>query len=111
MSWNTLYIAGRPGFKEEVLESLENSNLSILPGSTGNELDLILLWVDDHLLLREVKKAIGSKVVFKYRLNFFSTLEEHQQMLEKNSLLSPREEAMIREMNNWQQTKDYLHSA
>lgn len=111
MSWNTLYITGKPGFKEEVLESLEDSDLPIMPGSTGNEQDIILFWVDDTLPLRSFKKAIGGKVVFKYRLQFFSTLEERPQVQEKKSSLTPREEAMIREMNDWQNTKKYLHSA
>jgi hypothetical protein len=111
MSWNTLYITGKPGFKEEVFESLEGSDLPIMPGSTGNEQDIILFWIDDSLPLRSIKKAIGSKVVFKYRLEFFNTLEERQQVQEKKSSLSPREEAMLREMNEWQNTQNYKHSA
>ncbi len=111
MSWNTLYITGKPGFKEKVLEHLEDSDLPIMSGSTGNEQDVILLWVDDSLPLRSLKKAIGGKVVFKYRLQFFNNVEEWQQSQEKKSTFTPREETMIREMNEWQHTQDYLHSA
>ena len=111
MSWNTLYITGKPGFKEEVLESLEDSDLPVMPGSTGNDQDVSLFWIDDSVPLRELKKAIGSKVVFKYRLHFFNSLEELQRQQEKNTSLTPREEAMIREMNEWQTTQNYLHSA
>lgn len=111
MSWNTLYITGKEGFKEKVLESLEDSDLSIMPGSTGNDQDIILLWIDDCLPLRKLKKAIGSKIVFRYRLQFFNTLEEWQQVQGKAASLTDREEAMIREMNEWQNTRDYLHSA
>ena len=111
MSWNTLYITGKPGFKEEVLRSLENSDLSVMPGSTGNDLDVILFWIDDTLPLRSLKKEIGSKVVFKYRLQFFPTLEDWQQSQDKKSSLTPREEAMIHEMNHWQSNQSYLHSA
>lgn len=111
MSWNTLYITGKPGFKEEVLESLDGSDLPVMPGSTGNEQDISLFWIDDSLPIRAFKKAIGSKIVFKYRLHFFKSLEELQRQQEKNTSLTPREEAMIREMNEWQNTQNYLHSA
>jgi hypothetical protein len=111
MSWNTLYIAGKTGFKEKILESLEGADLPVMPGSTGNEQDIILLWIDDSLPLRQLKKAIGSKIVFKYRLQFFDTLEEWQQIQNRKSTLTDREEAMIREMNEWQNNQDYLHSA
>ena len=111
MSWNTIYITGKDGFKEKILESLEDSHLAIMPGSTGNEQDIILLWVDDNLPLRELKKAISSKIVFRYRLQFFNTLEEWQQEQGNGTALTSREEAMISEMNEWQNTQNYLHSA
>jgi hypothetical protein len=110
MSWNTIYITGKPGFKEEVSKSLEDSD-SVMPGSTGNDQEVSLFWIDNTLLLRAFKKEIGSKIVFKYRLQFFSSLEELQRQQEKNTSLTPREEAMIREMNEWQTTRNYLHSA
>lgn len=111
MSWTTIYITGKPGFKEEVLKSLEDTDVPIMPGSTGNEQDVSLYWIDDQLPLRDLKKAIGSKVVFKYRLQFFNNLEEWQRQQERNTSLTPREEAMIREMNEWQNTTNYQHSA
>jgi hypothetical protein len=110
MSWTTLYITGKPGFKEEVSKSLDDSDL-VMPGSTGNDQEVSLFWIDDTLPLRDLKKAIGSKIVFKYRLHFFCSLEELQRQQEKNTSLTPREEAMIREMNEWQITQNYLHSA
>ena len=111
MSWNTLYITGKGGFKEKVVESLEDSDLPIMPGSTGNDQDIILLWIDDSLPMKKLKKAIGSKIVFKYRLQFFNTLEEWQQTKDGVTSLTDREEAMIREMTDWQNTQNYLHSA
>jgi len=111
MSWNTLYITGKVGFKEAVLERLENADLPIMPGNTGNEQDIILFWIDDIVSLRSFKKAIGGKIVFKYRLQFFNTLEHLQQFEGNKSLNTPREESMIREMNEWQNKQNYLHSA
>ncbi len=110
MSWNTIYITGKPGFKEEVSKSLEDSD-SVMPGSTGNDHEISLYWIDESIPLRELKKEIGSKIVFKYRLQFFGSLEELHRQQENNSSLTPREEAMIREMNEWQNTQNYLHSA
>ena len=110
MSWNTLYITGKEGFKEKVLENLD-LDLPIMPGSTGSDQDIILLWIDESLPMRNLKKAIGSKIVFRYRLQFFNSLEEWQQAQGNATSLTDREETMIREMNEWQNTQDYLHSA
>jgi hypothetical protein len=107
MAWTTLYITGKPDFKEEVLQNLESSKISFLPGSDADE-NLFLVWVDENLPLRDLKKAIGSKTVFKYRLQFFTSLTQHQAEVNKESL-TPREEAMIREMNDWE--GKYRHSA
>lgn len=107
MAWTTLYITGKPDFKEEVLQNLESSDISFLPGSDADE-NLFLVWVDENLPLRDFKKAIGSKTVFKYRLQFFTSLTQHQAEVNKETL-TPREEAMIREMNDWE--VKYRHSA
>ncbi len=109
MSWTTLYITGKPDFKEEILHNLDKSEISFLPGSTEGESDLVLLWVDENLPLRDLKKAIGSKTVFKYRLQFFTSLTQRQAQ-EKKEPLTPREQAMIREMADWE-TRNYRHSA
>lgn len=107
MAWTTLYITGKPDFKEEVLHHLESSEISFLPGSDADE-NILLLWVDDALPIRNLKKAIGSKTVFKYRLQFFTCLTQHNAASKKETL-TPREKAMIREMNDWE--GKYLHSA
>jgi len=109
MSWTTLYITGKPNFKEEILHNLDKSEISFLPGNTEGETDLVLLWVDESLPLRDLKKAIGSKTVFKYRLQFFTSLSQHQAQ-EKKDPLTPREQAMIREMADWEM-RNYRHSA
>ncbi len=110
MSWITLYITGKSGFNEEVLSNLENSSISFLPGSTEGEKELVLLWVDEKLPLRDIKKAIGSKAVFKYRLQFFTSLSQRQAHEKKRETFTPREQAMIREMTDWE-TRKYRHSA
>jgi hypothetical protein len=107
MAWITLYITGKPDFKEEVQHQLERSDISFLPGTDSDE-NLFLVWVDETLPLRDLKKAIGSKIVFKYRLQFFTSLTQHKSEHKKESL-TPREKAMIREMKAWE--GNYLHSA
>ncbi|MBL7872663.1 MAG: hypothetical protein JNM78_13690 [Cyclobacteriaceae bacterium] len=107
MAWSTLYITGKKDFQEEVLNNLRHSDVSYLPGSSGDT-DLLMLWVDEKMPLRDIKVAIGSKTVFKYRLLFFTDLDQHRTDKNKERL-TPREEAMIREMSNWEAR--YRHSA
>lgn len=107
MAWSTLYITGKKDFQEEVLQTLRNSDVSYLPGSSGDT-DLLMFWVDEMTPLRDIKMAIGSKVLFKYRLQFFTDIDQHRVDKKKESL-TPHEEAMIRKMSNWEAR--YRHSA
>jgi hypothetical protein len=108
MAWITLYITGKPNFEDAVLDNLEKSEISFLPGSNGDN-NNFLIWVDETLPLRQLKEAIGSKTVFKYRLQFFTSLSKHQGEVIK-APLTPREQAMILEMKAWEGRK-YRHSA
>jgi hypothetical protein len=113
MNWNTLYVKGNRGFEEEVLYNLEHSRLVFMPGSVTGLSNVSLFWVDEKATLRDFKKAIGAKTVFKYRLLFFSTLEEVEQLDEKTTpALTSQEAAMIRKMEQWDEDHDvYKHSA
>src|SRR5688500_3555502 len=78
MGWITVYITGKIDFRDEVLKKLEGSDVNFMPGYTGATSDMDthdLYWLDEKVDLRKFKEAIGSKVIFKYRLNFFSSLE------------------------------------
>ena len=44
--------------------------------SAGEEDVHDLYWVDEKVTLRAVKEAIGSKLIWKYRLQFYPSLEE-----------------------------------
>lgn len=50
-----------------------------MPGYTGmyslTEETHDLYWVDESTPVRAIKEAIGSKLVWKYRLNFYPSLE------------------------------------
>jgi hypothetical protein len=106
MAWITLYISGRPGFQEAVLDRLTHSSRFYLPGSADSEPDLLLYWIDSSLPLRDFKNELGSKLIFKYRLQFhYAVPEEHA-----DSKLSVQEEALIKKMATWE-ADQYRHSA
>lgn len=111
MNWVTIYITGKTGFHQEILDSLEDTNLKIMPGTTGSDQNVCLLWIDESVNLRELKKAIGSKVVFKYRLQFFNNLEDIHKEEATSEVLTEGETSMIREMNLWEESQKYKHSA
>jgi hypothetical protein len=113
MEWTTIYISGKRGFRKEVLESLERSKIPYLPGTPEND-SLCLFWMDEKTVLRDFKKAIGSKTVFKYRLRFYLTLEKYTESTadKKEVAFSLREQALISEMTLKQIGKQhYKHSA
>lgn len=106
MGWVTVYITGKGDFHEEVGEKLEDSNLNLMPGYTGGsavegELFSDLYWVDEKLKLRDLKDAIGSKLIWKYRLNFYTSLEsfiESQNKKKTTSDFTAEERALLAEM-------------
>jgi hypothetical protein len=106
MGWVTIYITGKSDFREEVGRKLQDSDLNLMPGYTGGpagetEQYSDLYWVDEKINLRELKEAIGSKLVFKYRLNFFSNLEtfiESQNKTKKATEFSAEERALLAEI-------------
>lgn len=88
MNWTTIYITGRHGFQEEVLKKLEHSDLSFMPGYVDNTTATVthdLYWLNDQTDLREMKKAVGSKLVWKYRLRFYPSLEAFLQSQDKSA--------------------------
>lgn len=79
MNWVTIYIRGRAGFKDEVRRKLEYSRLEYMPGNSGDYARAKthdLYWLAEGTELREMKKVIGAKLVWKYRLRFYDNLED-----------------------------------
>ena len=74
MGWITVYIRGKSGFEEEVLDKLNGSDFPFMPG-TSYEKGLMLCWIPDQQTLRSFKQVIGSKIVFRYRLRFYTNVE------------------------------------
>jgi hypothetical protein len=102
MSWATIYIKGREGFEKEVLHKLERSGFSFLSGSEDVEKGVSLYWINDQSSLRSFKKAITAKVIFQYRLQFFNSVEDLHQSNSVNIKLTPKEEALVKKMSDWQ---------
>lgn len=78
MNWVTIYITGQEDFRDDVRKKLERSDVEFMPGyiensSTHHPHDLY--WLNGHTDLRQFKEAIGGKLIWKYRLRFFSNLE------------------------------------
>jgi hypothetical protein len=103
MNWTTLYITGRSDFREEVMKKLEGSSLDFMPGyiesSSGTGI-YDLLWIKENTPLKDVKEAIGSKLVWKYRIRFYANLEDFIQSVKKpdNDQLSDEESSLMTAM-------------
>ena len=88
MNWTTLYITGEGDFRDDVFRKLEGGDVDFMPGylepSAGRGF-FDLYWINESTDLRELKRVIGSKLVWKYRLRFYTDLEEFTNATEKNS--------------------------
>ena len=83
MNWTTIYITGRPEFQAEVRKKLEHSNLDFMPGYVDNTTATVthdLYWLNGQTELRVMKEAVGSKLIWKYRLKFYASLEAFLQL-------------------------------
>ena len=104
MGWITVYITGKADFRQDVLKKLEGSNVNFMPGNIGESSDMDthdLYWLDEKVDMRSFKEAIGSKLVWKYRLNFYTSLEafiESQKNKKNDQELSLEESALLSRM-------------
>jgi hypothetical protein len=106
MNWKTIYITGKEGFKEEVRKKLEHSDLKHMPGNLGTSTDVgtdDMYWLDDQIDLRTFKEEVSGKLVWKYRLRFYESLEtflQNQETQRKANELTPEDLALIEEMRH-----------
>lgn len=78
MNWNTIYITGRSDFRDDVRRKLEHADLDFMPGYVDNSSATVmhdLIWLKAGTPIRELKEAIGSKLMLRYRLRFYDSLE------------------------------------
>jgi hypothetical protein len=115
MGWITVYITGKSDFREEVLKRLEGSDVNFMPGYTGASSNMDthdLYWLDEKVDLRKFKEAIGSKMVWKYRLQFFTSLEafiESQKNKHKDAAVSSEENSLLQKMRDSEYQEAFGH--
>lgn len=104
MNWIPLYIVGTEGFCEEVRKKIGQSEVEIMPGYAGGMAEgYDLYWMDETMNIRTIKEAIGSKLVWKYRLRFMGLqdfIEYQHAQANDSSSLSKEEMAKIEEMRS-----------
>ncbi|HMQ01006.1 MAG TPA: hypothetical protein PKC24_14595 [Cyclobacteriaceae bacterium] len=59
----------------DLLRKLRTTEFPFMPGSTEGG-KIAALWIDESSSIQELKYAIGSTLIFKYRLRFFSSYAE-----------------------------------
>ena len=106
MCANIMYVKGKAGFKGAIQSKLDNSWLLGTPEADHN---LVMFWLIDPSRLREFKMAIGSTIIFKYRLQFISDLgkyirsENHKRYME----FSLQDAEMNLEMGAWEKDREH----
>ena len=101
MEWATLYITGKSDFSQEVRRRLDQARIKYMTGymGTGNGKH-DMYWVDESEDLRDIKEAIGSKLIWKHRLRFYTNLEAFIEARNRRAALefSPEEIDLIHSM-------------
>lgn len=103
MSWITVYISGKTDFRQEVRRKLEHSSIPHMPGymetSPGQE-PADLYWLDGTVSMDKLKAQIGAKLIWKYRLRFYPSLEDFMtsRQAPAETGFTAREREMITEM-------------
>lgn len=103
MSWITVYISGKTDFRQEVRRKLETSSIPHMPGymetSPGQD-PADLYWLDGTVTMKQLKARIGSKLIWKHRLRFYTSLEDFMasQQAPADTGFTAREREMITEM-------------
>jgi hypothetical protein len=57
-----------------------------------------LFWVHHRSALKELKKAIGPELIWKYRLRFYFELEEFTEQNEEKNEMSSDEKALMKKV-------------
>ena len=105
MAWHTIYITGNSDFRKEVRKKLEYADPRFMPGYIENSSELDthdLYWLDGRNNMRAFKQAIGAKLIWRYRLRFFNSLEaflEYENSKDKTEEFTPEELKRIAAMH------------
>ena len=94
----TIYVVGNPGFLELHRKHLDD-NSKFLRGQVTVEIpekEVQLFWVHKKSGLKELKRAIGADLIWKYRLRFYFNLEDFTPAEDEKDELSADEKALMR---------------
>jgi hypothetical protein len=109
MSWSTVYIRGKDDFQAAIIKKLERTWMQ---GSPEVEGDLVMFWLPYTATLQSLKRAIGSRLIFKYRLHFITNLNSHLKIRTDDlTRLSLLESEMVKKMVTWDQAQRDLSEA
>lgn len=109
MGWIQIFIHGNAGCGPDIMRQMAQSGIKHMPGTIAEDENVGLYWVDEKTTMRDFKKAIGSKTIWKHRLHFFTSLEKLNEYYDCQApeSLTPQEAALI---NSMEETP-YRHSA
>ena len=104
MTWSTIYIKGRNGFKEVLRNKLDDSWLS---GTYDAKQNLVMFWLDVNTNLIDLKRAIGSAIISKYQLQFTTDPGESLKSEPANPSLplTGKEKVIIKELEAWEKAR------
>jgi hypothetical protein len=77
---NTIYILGKKGFRYALGRQLGKTCRACLPGELidhDDDRECQLYWVPENLDLLEFKKKVTAFIIFKYRLQFFTSADDY----------------------------------
>ncbi len=95
-----VFIVGNPGFLELHRKHLDD-NSKFLRGQVTVEIpgkEVQLFWVFNKSALKELKKAIGADLIWKYRLRFYFNLEAFTPKEEEKNEWSADEKALMKKV-------------
>jgi hypothetical protein len=109
MGWIQIFIHGNKGCGPDIMRQVAQSGIKHMPGTIAEDENVGLYWVDEKITIRNFKKAIGGKIIWKHRLRFFTSLEKLNEYYDcpANESLTPQEKALINSMEE----SRYRHSA
>ena len=102
MAWKTLYVTGRSGFDGELVNKLKRSGEDFLTGSFNSD-GTYLFWITDNFVLKSLKRIVGGKTIFKYRMRFFLGIDAFVTFRDKDKErhgFTADQEQMFRDMNS-----------
>lgn len=103
MKRSTIYINGKNGFEKVLRDRLDESWFS----SRDSKKNLVIFWLDANTNLSDLKRAIGSNIIFKYKIQFSSDPDKfHNTAQVKSTIqLTVKEKAIIVQMEAWEKAR------